>query len=54
MHIFSKLSKKVMGFIGWKKYGVYKQEKVYSLYVSLENPAKLNKNEKFWAHYENK
>jgi hypothetical protein len=30
-----------MGFTRWKKYGVYRQEKVYSLYVSLKNPTKL-------------
>jgi hypothetical protein len=43
-----------MGFPGWKKYGVYRQEKVYNVYVGLENPAKLNKNEFVLAHYENK
>jgi hypothetical protein len=31
IHIFSKLSKKVMGFTRWKKYGVYKVEKIWGL-----------------------
>ncbi len=35
-----------MGFIGWKRHGVYKQENLWGLYGSSKNVAKMNNKEK--------
>jgi hypothetical protein len=35
-----------MGFIGWKKHGVYRQEKLWGLYGSSKNPTKKTTSKK--------
>jgi hypothetical protein len=54
INIFSKFSEKVMGYIGWKKYGVYRQEKVMgfiSKFIKSCKSKQQSKRIKKLTHY---